>query len=632
MLSISLQESEALPMIIYNETSSQFLTHILDNKIAYVLKENVLSKMNKAVSLSELKSWENSLPQMAKVLRDADLQEDTRILLEYKLPSTEKRIDFIIAGRDGQGKKNAVIIELKQWQQAKAAEGNGIVKTFLGKRERETVHPSYQASSYKRYLQNFNESLYRDSSINLTSCAYLHNYIKARSDEPLLDPRYNPFINESPLFFQFDDRELGKTIHKLVEKGNGKEIAESIENGKIRPSKKLIETVGSLVEGNEEFILLDEQKVAYEKVISTYHQHKDQADQKQVIIIKGGPGTGKSVIGLNLLSHMLQSRAHVQYITPNQAFREILRKKLIGSSNHVEVRDLFKGSASYVDVPAAYFDVLICDEAHRLKEHGHMQKKIEGENQVTQIIRSSQVSVFFVDDLQKISKKDIGTVDVIEKEAIAQGAQTHTVELESQYRCSGSGNYIAWLNDLLHYGNNADSLEGDFDFKVVSNPHDLVEEIVKQRGGRLLAGYAWEWSKHLDENGELVKDVVIDEHQFALPWNDPNRIDWAIHPDCAYQIGCIHTVQGLEMDYVGVIIGPDLGYDPEKKTLVVRREHFKDKGAKPAKPKKGEPDSLDSLVRNTYKTLLTRGMQGCYVYCCDKELEGLIRERMGSIY
>jgi DUF2075 family protein/broad-specificity NMP kinase len=365
-------------------------------------------------------------------------------------------------------------------------------------------------------------------------------------------------------------------------------------------------------------------------VISTYHHYENLAEQKKVIIIKGGPGTGKSVIGLNLLSHMLQSRANVQYITPNQAFREILRKKLIGSSNHVEVRDLFKGSASYVDVPADYFDVLICDEAHRLKEHGHMQKKIEGENQVTQIIRSSRVSVFFVDDLQKISKKDIGTVDVIEKEATAQGAQTHTVELESQYRCSGSGNYIAWLNDLLHYGNNFDSLEGDFDFKVVSNPHDLVEEIVRKRGGRLLAGYAWEWSKHPDENGNLVKDVIIDEHQFSLPWNDPNRIDWAIHPDCAYQIGCIHTVQGLEMEYVGVIIGPDLGYDPEKKSLVVRREHFKDKGAKPAKPKKREPDPLDSLVRNTYKTLLTRGMKGCYVYCCDKELERFIRERMGS--
>ena len=171
-------------MIIYNETSSNFLNHIYENKIGYVLKKNVLEKMNKVVSGSELRSWENSLPQMAKVLRDADLKEDTHVLLEYKLPSSEKRIDFLVAGQDEQGTKNAVIIELKQWQKAKVSEGDGIVRTFLGGRERETVHPAYQASSYKRYLQNFNESLYSDStSIQLHSCACLHNYIMASVGE-----------------------------------------------------------------------------------------------------------------------------------------------------------------------------------------------------------------------------------------------------------------------------------------------------------------------------------------------------------------------------------------------------------------------------------------------------------------
>jgi uncharacterized protein len=615
-------------VIIYNETSSNFLNHIYENKIGYVLKKNVLAKMNKVVSGSELRTWENSLPQMAKVLRDADLKEDTHVLLEYKLPSSEKRIDFLVAGQDEQGTKNAVIIELKQWQKAKVAEGDGIVRTHLGGRERETVHPAYQASSYKRYLQNFNESLYSDSSaIQLHSCAYLHNYIMASIGEPLLDKRYRSYLQESPVYFQFNDRELASNLRKLVSKGNGREIADTIENGKIRPSKKLVETVGSLIEGNEEFVLLDEQKVAYEKVVSKYNQFKAQTDQKHVIIIKGGPGTGKSVIGLNLMSYMLKSKAYVEYITPNQAFREVLRKKLIGTSGHVEVRDLFKGSASYVHTPENYFDVLICDEAHRLKEQGHMKKKIEGENQVTQIIRSSRISVFFIDDFQKISKKDIGSVKEVEKEAARFGAAIHTVELESQYRCSGSGNYISWLDSILNNDQEPFKLEGDFDFKLVSSPHELKEEIVEKRGGRLLAGYAWDWTKNIVD-GKLADDVIIEEHNFSLPWNDPNRIDWAIHPECAYQIGCIHTVQGLEMDYVGVIIGKDLGYDEETKKLVIRRDEFKDKGAKPAKPKKGQVDPLIELVRNTYKTLMTRGMKGCYVYCCDKRLEAYIRSHM----
>jgi uncharacterized protein len=614
-------------MIIYNETSNNFINHIYENKIGYVLKENVYEKMNKVVSNSELRSWENSLPQMAKVIRDADLKKDTHVMLEYKLPSTEKRIDFLITGQDRNGKKNAMIIELKQWQRAKTAEGNGIVWTFLGGRERETVHPSYQASSYKRFLLNFNESLYTDSSIQLSSCAYLHNYIQNPTYEPLLDPRYTSYLSESPVFFQFGDRDLAKRIQGLVSEGKGGEIAESIENGRIRPSKKLVETVGSLIEGNEEFILLDEQKVAYEKVISIYNTLKTQTDQKHAIIIKGGPGTGKSVIGLNLMSYLLKSRAYAEYITPNQAFREILRKKVIGSSGHVEVRELFKGSASYVQTPKDYFDVLICDEAHRLKEQGHMKKKIEGENQATQIIRSSKVSVFFVDDMQIISKKDIGSIKLIQEEAAKLGAETHIVELESQYRCSGSGNYISWLDSLLGYSEEEVSLEGEFDFKVVSNPNQLIEEIVEKRGGRLLAGYAWDWTKNV-KRGELPNDVVIEEHNFALPWNDPNRIDWAIHPSCANQIGCIHTVQGLEMDYVGVIIGKDLGYDPETGSLIVSRDEFKDKGARPAKPKKGQDDPLFDLVRNTYKTLMTRGMKGCYVYCCDEELGRYIKERI----
>ena len=613
-------------MIIYNETSSNFLNHIYENKIGYVLKENMLLKMNKSVSLSELRSWEKSLPQMAKVLRDADLRDDTHVLLEYKLPSSEKRIDFIVTGEDVKGDKNVVIVELKQWERAKLANGNGIVQTYLGGRERETVHPSYQASSYKRYLQNFNESLYDNSSIALHSCAYLHNYIKDKNKEPLLDERYRDYIEESPLYFQFNDRDLANNIKYLVENGKGKEIAEAIENGKIRPSKKLVETVGSLIEGNEEFILLDEQKVAYEKVVSIYDQLSLENDKKHVILIKGGPGTGKSVIGLNLMSYMLKNRAYVEYITPNQAFREVLRKKLVGSSGHVEVRDLFKGSASYVATPENYFDVLICDEAHRLKEHGHMKKKIDGENQATQIIRSSKVSVFFIDDLQKISKKDIGSVNLLLAEAESLGAETHVIELESQYRCSGSGNYITWLDGIFNETDYQIQLEGDFDFKVVSSPHELKDEIIYRYGGRLVAGYAWDWTKEL-EHGELAKDVIINEHSFALPWNDPNRIDWAIHPECAEQVGCIHTVQGLEMDYVGVIIGNDLGYDENSKSLIFRRDEFKDKGAKPAKPKKEEVDPLVDLIKNTYKTLMTRGMKGCYVYCCDKGLERYLQKR-----
>lgn len=619
-------------MIIYNESTAKFIEHVMEQRIENVLLDRVKEKMNQSVSMSEIRSWTNSLPQMAKVLRAAKLKEDTHVLLEYKLPSTEKRIDFLITGEDQSGNQNAVIVELKQWQKTEVAMGDGIVKTLLGGRIRETVHPSYQSLSYKRYLENFNEALYADSSIQLSSCAYLHNYIpeRNRGDEPLLHERYTNYVEQSPLYFQFDDLELSERIKEAVVAGKGREIAKRIEEGRIRPSKRLVEAVNSLFEGNEEFILLDEQKVAYEKVLSIYNDLDHESDQKHTILIKGGPGTGKSVIGLNLMNFLLGDEATIEYITPNQSFREILRKKLIGRSGFVEIRSLFKGSASYVETPNNYYDVLVCDEAHRLKNQGHMKKKIEGENQATQIIRASRLSVFFIDDEQVISNKDIGRFDLLKEEAQKQNSIVHIVELDSQFRCSGSGNYLEWLDSLLYDRREDAGLDGDFEFEVVDSPHELYNKVVKEKGGRLLAGYAWDWNTKLVD-GELSKDVTIDEHQFAMPWNDPNRIDWAIHPEGADQIGCIHTVQGLEMEYVGVIIGKDLSYDAETKSLKVNREHFKDKGARPAKPKGTyKVDPLDQLVRNTYKTLMTRGMKGCYVYCVDEQLGERIKELMNK--
>ena len=392
----------------------------------------------------------------------------------------------------------------------------------MGGRERETVHPSYQSLSYKRCLENFNEALYEDTSISLSSCAYLHNYIPNKLAEPLLNERYTSYVEQSPIYFQFDDLLLRKRINDAVSEGKGTEIARKIEEGRIRPSKKLVEAVNSLFEGNEEFILLDEQKVAYEKVLSIYNGMDLETDQKHTILIKGGPGTGKSVIGLNLMNFLLGEEATIEYITPNQSFREILRKKLIGRSGFVEIRSLFKGSASYVETPSNYYDVLVCDEAHRLKNQGHMKRKIEGENQATQIIRSSRVSVFFIDDEQVISNKDIDRLNLLKEEAEKQNSTVHVVELDSQFRCAGSGNYLEWLDNVLYDRKQEIQLDGDFDFQVVDSLHELYEKVVKEKGGRLLAGYAWDWNKN-PVNGELPKDVVMEERNFAMPLNDPNR-------------------------------------------------------------------------------------------------------------
>lgn len=618
-------------MIIYNEPKNIFVEHILEKEISYVLSKNIEEKMNRRVSASEMTSWENSLSEMMRVIRGDLIPDDVNILLEFNLPSTQKRIDFIIAGKDEDGQKNAVIVELKQWTKAELADGDGIVQTVFRGRTQPTVHPSYQALSYRRYLENYLESVDpTESDITLDSCAYLHNYIRSRKHEaePLLNDRYSHYYKEAPIYFKMDDLHLADYVTKRVGAGQGAEIAKEIETGRLRPSKKLVETLNLMFEGNEEFILLDEQKVAYEQILTIYTEHVLHTDEKHVVLIKGGPGTGKSVIGLNALKALMNEQALVEYITPNAAFREVLRKKLVRQKSMIEIRDMFKGSGSYVDTQMNKIDVLICDEAHRLKNHGHMQRKIEGENQATQIIRSAKMSVFFIDDEQMISKKDIGSYTLIKEEAKRQDAIIHELILDSQFRCGGSGNYIQWLSDL--FNNEATTeLDGSYDIRVLDSPQQLMDEVVSKRDGRVTAGYAWSWTKERID-GQLVPDVQIPEHDFAMAWNDAKRLDWAIHPDGREQIGCIHTVQGLEMTYAGVIIGPDLGYDSQSKQLIVRREEFKDSGARPAKPKKNEVDALEQLVKNTYKTLMTRGMKGCYVYCCDPELQKYMKQRIDS--
>lgn len=618
-------------MIIYNEPKYIFVEHILEKEISYILSKNIEEKMNRRVSASEMTSWENSLSEMMRVIRGESIPDDVNILLEFNLPSTQKRIDFIIAGKDEDGQKNAIIVELKQWTKAELADGDGIVQTAFRGRTQSTVHPSYQALSYRRYLENYLESVDpTESDITLDSCAYLHNYIRSRKNEaePLLNDRYSHYYKEAPIYFKMDDLRLAAYVTKRVGAGKGADIAKEIETGKLRPSKKLVETLNLMFEGNEEFILLDEQKVAYEQILTIYTEHVLHTDEKHVVLIKGGPGTGKSVIGLNALKALVNEQALVEYITPNAAFREVLRKKLVRQKSMIEIRDMFKGSGSYVDTQINKIDVLVCDEAHRLKNHGHMQRKIAGENQATQIIRSAKMSVFFIDDEQMISKKDVGSYTLIKEEAKRQDAIIHELTLDSQFRCGGSGNYIQWLSEL--FNNEATTeLDGSYDIRVLDSPQQLMDEVVSKRDGRVTAGYAWSWTKERID-GQLVPDVQIPEHDFAMAWNDAKRLDWAIHPDGREQIGCIHTVQGLEMTYAGVIIGPDLGYDPQSRQLIVRREEFKDSGARPAKPKKNEVDALEKLVKNTYRTLMTRGMKGSYVYCCDPELQKYMKQRIDS--
>ena len=473
-----------------------------------------------------------------------------------------------------------------------------------------------------------NEGIY-DNNIEGYPCVYLHNY-ERKNPEPLLDPRYREGIKQAPIYFMDDYKELQAYLKKMVGAGNGMDILYEMEHGRIRPSKALVDCVDSLYAGNDEFVLLDEQVVAY----NTICKELEKIGHKKTIIVKGGPGTGKSVISFKVLHKLIDRRLNAKFVAPNEAFREVMVKKLVASKvdKAKNIKPLFGGSGVFYGVPLNAYDVLVVDEAHRLKGKGAFMYK--GENQIQDIIHASWLNVFFVDDTQKIVPADIGSVAEIRKAAKREGSEVVEMELKAQFRCSGAEGFVNWVTHTLQIEDTA-NYEGwdheEYEFRIFDDPNDLYETIRQKNtetnnNARMVAGFAWDWSE--DKNA-AVDDVTIPEKNFRMPWNARNqRALFAVKEDSVNQVGCIHTVQGLEFDYVGVIIGNDLKYDPDTHNILVEYDEYKDASGK--KGLKRQQDRLTQYVKQIYKVLLSRGRYGCYVYCRDENLKKYLESRLSG--
>ena len=627
-------------MIVYEATKSGFITdvrnRVIDEKIASTYEE----KLNRKSPKAEIESWRNSLKDMREVLSTDDIPADAKVAIEYQVPNTSKRVDFLISGLDGNDKEHVVIVELKQWSKANKTSKDGIVETFVGGALREVTHPSYQAWTYASLIRDFNQTVQEDS-IELKPCAFLHNY-DTYHDNPLLDSHYEFHLSQAPVFLRRDILKLESFIKKYVQKGDQNNILYRIENGKIKPSKGLAEKIGSMLKGNQEFNMIDEQKTVFEelKYVALKAEEKTANETKDVFIIKGGPGTGKSVIAVNLLAELIRRQINARYVTKNSAPREVYSALLKKDFKKSAINNLFTGSGKYVDSDMGDFSTLVVDEAHRLNEKSGMFANL-GENQMKEIIHAAKMSVFFIDEAQTVTLKDKGSVQEIKKWANEYDANVYEMELSSQFRCNGSDGYLAWLDDVLGIRETVNKTldTSEFDFRVVDDPNELRDIIFEKNEinnkARLLAGYTWNWEKE-NRDDTHHHDIVIDKHHFGMSWNlGSDGQQWLIKPESVNEIGCIHTSQGLELDYIGVIIGDDLRYENGKVITDVSKRAKTDQSVKGWKKGMREnPEEtqkkVDKIIRNTYRTLLTRGMKGCYVYCTDKALNEYIKHRINN--
>jgi uncharacterized protein len=621
-------------MRLYSGVSADFIRDTTRNQIADKLKSAFFAYFRYNPGPAEINSWRNSLRAMCQVLQYSEL-EDHGILLEYQLPLTSKRLDCLVCGQDSESVGNAVIVELKQWERCESSESEKLVRSWVGGRHRDVLHPAVQVGQYRQYLEDTHTAFYEGANpIRLSACAYLHNYAQVE-DDPILAPKFSGVLKENPLFDADATDDLASYLKDHLRGGQGARVLERIENSRYRPSRKLMDYVADTIKKRSPWILLDEQLVVFEK-IRMAATSGIFGRQKQVILVRGGPGTGKSVLAINLIAELMREGRNAHYATGSKAFTETLWDQIGNRS-----RATFKYFNSYGNAEFNSVDVLICDESHRIRETSNsrfMKKESRSTKpQVRELIEAAKVAVFFIDDRQVVRPNEVGSTPHIREHAEAIGAAVTEYELEVQFRCAGSDGFVNWIDNTLGIRRTANVIwEGaeNFEFRVFESPDALESEIrLKAAEGfssRVAAGFCWPWSIPRDD-GTLVDDIVIDNYK--RPWDAkpgnwhlapgiPSAALWATDPNGINQIGCVYNIQGFELDYIGVIWGKDLAFDFDRQSWVGDKSESADSVVKRSKEK------FTDLVKNTYRVLLSRGMKGCYVYFIDKDTERFVRSRI----
>ena len=631
--------------IIYDNTQENFFRDVLINKFADNIQENFIKLNGMKAGKSEYNSWIDTGKVIKNLIELSDLK-NIYVSFEYQVPYTQKRIDCLLFAKDKEGKGIIIHIEMKQWQtvEALSADGN-FVETYVGGDQRRVAHPSQQVQGYHNYLRGFIE-IFEEQNIDLIGCAYCPNY-NYKEGKGLFDEKYKKLIEKFPVYTKNDIEKLANRLKYLLSQEDGFDIFNKFMESPIKPSRKLLNSASNVIKKESDFNLLNGQIYARNVIVDKIKKAENNNDNS-VIIVKGAPGTGKTVIALHILAEFAghkEKKYNIFFGSRSKPLIEAIKYKMergqkVGTVN---ARILFTNLNPFVPARTGEneLDILIIDEAHRIGEksnHRFTPKEYRTDMpQIEQLVRCAKTSIFFIDDKQNIRGAEIGSTKLIKETAKMLDKTIEEVELTSQFRCNGSDNYLDWLEYVLGHTDKKQILkkEDKFDFKIIESPeelHEIIKEKASKKGisARMVAGYCWPWSTKLENNGALVKDVKIGN--FEMPWETHEKIkppegyvrwyEWAYKPEGIKQVGCIYTTQGFEFDYIGVIVGPDLKYDQKNDCLISDIAGTKDPMLKRSK------DNFDQYVKNIYRVLMSRGMKGCYVYFVDKEVEEYFKKNM----
>lgn len=622
-------------MQLYAGTSKDFISDATRNGIAAKLERAFLDAFHYKPSIQEVQSWQNSLFRMAFTLQQGSFL-DHGILLEYQLPLSSRRLDCMVTGTNDGGYPYSVIVELKQWSDVEESNAEDCVTTWVAGSKKDILHPSRQVGQYEEYLRDMH-SVFVRGEVGLRSCAFLHNLSYDPNSE-IFAERHKHVLKQYPAFTGDKQDDLITYMRDHLRAGRGAAVLDQVLKSKFSPSKKLLEHTAEVVQDQKAYVLLDSQQVVFAKVLAEAREgSKASKLKKTVVLVHGGPGTGKSVIALHLLGRLSGEGLKTMHLTGSKAFTENMRK-LVGSRAAAQFGYFNLNKRG--DLPPNQFDALVLDEAHRIRESSKDRFTKTGDwsglPQIDELVHIARVSVFFIDDRQIVRPGEVGSSELIKDAANRAGAKVLEFELNAQFRCSGSDGFINWVDNTLDIRRTANVLwkcDDPYEFRVMDSVQEL-ESAIRQKAtegsARLVAGFCWPWSVPKSD-GSLVADVQIEG--WAMPWNakpDAGRLAagipksnfWASDPGGLDQVGCVYTAQGFEFDYVGIIFGLDLRYDWNTNEWVSDKKQSHDSMVKRSK------EQFLDLVKNTYRVLFTRGIKGCYVYFMDEDTRRFFQSRL----
>lgn len=354
-----------------------------------------------------------------------------------------------------------------------------------------------------------------------------------------------------------------------------------------------------------------------------------QKNEYNTFIVNGKPGTGKTILATYLFKYLKEKDEtkdmKIGLVVPMTSLRKTIAKvfsKIKGLKSNMVIGPN--------DVAHGNYDLLIIDEAHRLQRRQGIVNYSAFDNlnnffglgnegtQLDWIMKSSKHQIFFYDENQSIKPADIRPEDFIKLNA-------KKYELNSQMRVEAGEEYIKFIEDIFDLKIPIKTTFENYDFKIFDNAEEMVKAIKtkdeQHKLARVVAGYAWPW-----HTAHGTRDYDIEIGDLKLIWNSIAQ-DWVNSPNAINEVGCIHTVQGYDLNYVGVIIGPEFSYDPENKKFKVDKEKYFDTNGRNGIT---DPNELERYVINIYKTLLTRGIKGTYLYVCDENLRKYFKDKIGK--